>query len=126
MKKNIKYIFLFMTASMFILASANSQEEMNQIDNSVFEQPERVSVLFKHDEHNEKADIENCNECHHLYEDGKKIEDESSEDQYCSDCHEMEASGRKPALMQAFHMNCKGCHLDQKAGPITCGECHNK
>ena len=126
MKKSAIYVLASVIVSVFIFVSANSQEDMKWVDNSVFEQPERVPSAFKHDEHNEKAEIENCEECHHLYEDGKKIEDESSEDEYCSDCHELKASGRIPALRKAFHMNCKGCHLDQKEGPVTCGECHKK
>ena len=126
MKKSVVYVLAFVIVSVFVLVSANSQEDMERIDNSVFKNPKRVSALFRHDEHNEKADIEDCSECHHIYEDGKKIEDESSEDQYCSDCHELRASGSVPALMKAFHMNCKGCHLDQKEGPVTCGECHKE
>jgi len=124
MKKSAIYMLIFVIISVFVLVSANSQEDMERISNSYFENPERVSALFRHDEHNDKAGVEDCDECHHLYEDGKKIEDESSEDQYCFDCHELKASGRTPALMKAFHMNCKGCHLDRKQGPITCGECH--
>jgi hypothetical protein len=126
MKKSVVYVVAFVIVFVFILASANSQEDMERVDNSVFEHTERVSALFRHDEHNEKADIEDCSECHHVYEDGKKVEDESSEDQYCSDCHKLKASGSIPALMKAFHMNCKGCHLEQKQGPVTCGECHKK
>ncbi len=126
MKNNLLIVLTVMLVSVFILVSANSQEDMERVDNRVFKNPKRISALFRHDEHNEKAGLEHCKECHHLYENGKKIEDESSEDQYCSDCHELKASGRTPALMKAFHMNCKGCHLDQKQGPITCGECHKK
>ncbi len=124
MKESAIYMLIFVIVSMFILVSASSQEDMERVPNSYFENPERISAFFRHDEHNDKASIEDCDECHHLYEAGKKIEDESSEDQYCSDCHELKASGRTPALMKAFHMNCKGCHLDRKEGPVTCGECH--
>ena len=126
MKKSVLCGLVLVIVFMFVYISANSQEDMERVDNSVFKNPERVSALFSHDEHNENADIEDCSECHHLYEDGKKIEDESSEDQYCSDCHGLKASGSKPALMKAFHMNCKGCHIEQKQGPVTCGECHKE
>ena len=102
-----------------------AQEDMTEIDNSVFNNPVRPPSLFQHEEHNEKAMLEDCSECHHVYEDGVRLEFESSEDQYCSDCHGVkEASDGKLPLMKAFHTNCKGCHLDQKAGPIMCGECH--
>lgn len=126
MKKSMLYLFAAAMISAFLLASAYSQEDMTVVDNSVFDNPQRTSSLFKHDEHNEVAGIEDCNECHHIYEDGKKLEDESSEDQGCSECHGMEASDNKPPLMKAFHTNCKGCHQKLDKGPIMCGECHVK
>ncbi len=125
MKKSGICIFIVLMISTFVLVSAYSQEDMVVVDNSVFDNPQRVSSLFKHDEHNEVAGIEACNECHHIYEDGKKME-ESSEDQSCSDCHEREPSGNTPALTKAFHGNCKGCHVELAKGPIMCGECHVK
>ena len=70
--------------------------------------------------------IEACDECHHVYENGTKLADESSEDQMCSDCHELESEDDKPSLLKAFHLNCKGCHKENKNGPIMCGECHVK
>jgi len=126
MKKSAVFILTLISISVFIFVSAYSQDEMEFVDNSVFENPERVSSVFLHDEHNEKAELEECNECHHIYEDEKLVEDESSEDERCSECHEMEASGNMPALMKAYHTNCKGCHLEKKKGPIMCGECHIK
>jgi len=126
MKKAAVFIFTIVVVSAFLFVSAYSQEEMTFVDNSVFTKPQRTPSIFRHDEHNEKAGIEECNECHHVYEDGKMLEDESSEDQRCSDCHEFKSSGSTPALMKAYHVNCKGCHLKQKKGPTMCGECHLK
>jgi len=126
MKKAAVFIFAIVVVSAFLFVSAYSQEEMTSVDSSVFAKPERTPSVFRHDEHNEKAGIEECNKCHHVYEDGKLLEDESSEDQLCSDCHELKSSGSTPALMKAFHMNCKGCHLKEKKGPVMCGECHLK
>ncbi|MBW2408172.1 MAG: cytochrome c3 family protein, partial [Deltaproteobacteria bacterium] len=101
-----------------------SQEDMEIIDAVGFALKHRPPVVFQHDEHNELAQIEDCSECHHVYEDGKKLEDESSEDQSCSECHAENASGRQPGLRKAFHLNCKGCHLENNKGPIMCGQCH--
>ena len=110
-----------------VMISVHAQEGMMEIDNTVFKNPVRPASKFQHDEHNEKATIDECNECHHVYENGKRLEYESSEDQYCSDCHGLkETSDGKLPLMKAFHSNCKGCHLGKKAGPIMCGECHVK
>jgi len=103
-----------------------SQEDMEVIDDGGFAVKQRPPVVFAHDEHNELAGIEQCNECHHVYEDGKKLEDESSEDLSCSECHEEKASGRMPGLRKAFHMNCKGCHSKHQKGPLMCGQCHIK
>jgi hypothetical protein len=97
---------------------------MKNVSSDAFNHPQRPAAVFPHDAHNEKAAIENCNRCHHVYEDGKLVEDESSEDRSCSDCHGLEDAGRQPGLMKAFHLNCKGCHLEQKKGPVMCGECH--
>lgn len=109
---------------MLTFTSAYSQEDMQIVDNGAFTKAERVASVFRHDEHNEIAQIEACNECHHVYEDGKKLADESSEDQMCSDCHELKGEDGKPSLIKAFHLNCKGCHKEKKNGPIMCGECH--
>lgn len=117
----ISVAFLFSFGCLF---TAFSQDEMLFVDNGDFEKPQRPVALFSHDEHNEMAEIEDCAECHHLYEDGQLVEDESSEDQYCADCHSLKPKGSVPSLLQAFHTNCKGCHLERSAGPIMCGECH--
>jgi hypothetical protein len=106
------------------MVNAWSQEDMKAVSPEAFSNPQRPAAVFLHDAHNEKARIENCNQCHHVYEDGKLVEDESSEDRRCSDCHGLEGEGRQPGLMKAFHLNCKGCHQDQKKGPVMCGECH--
>ena len=66
-------------ASLWLWAPGFSQEDMVTVDTNPFERPQRAPALFTHDAHNEKAGIDNCNECHHVYRDGKKVEDESSE-----------------------------------------------
>ena len=126
MRKRGVVLLTGLLLTVFFLVAAYSQEEMVMVDSSVFPNPERVPSVFNHEEHNEAAEIDDCSECHHVYEDGVKLEDESSEDMLCSDCHEIEATGNQPSLMQAFHHNCKGCHLSEKKGPIMCGECHRK
>jgi hypothetical protein len=27
--------------------------------------------------------------------------------------------------MRAYHRQCMGCHMEQKKGPVSCGDCHN-
>jgi hypothetical protein len=104
--------------------NARSQEDMKVVSSDAFTRPQRPEAVFVHDAHNEKAGIDACNQCHHVYTDGKLVEDESSEDRRCSDCHGLEDAGRQPGLMKAFHLNCKGCHQGERKGPVMCGECH--
>ena len=126
MNKRVVILLGTLLLTAFLLVAAHSQDDMTAVDNTVFPRPERTPAVFEHDDHNDIAGIEACHECHHLYEDGILLEDESSEDQMCSECHDLEASGQMPGLMKAFHLNCKGCHLERKEGPVMCGECHRK
>ncbi len=47
----------------------------------------RTASGFNNEEHNEAAEIGKYNECHHVYDDAVKLEDESWEDMLCSKCH---------------------------------------
>ena len=124
MKKYLMLALILLSLLAFLMLPAASQEEMEVLEDQGFSKRQRPPAVFKHDKHNEKAEIEECNECHHIYENGEKLEDESSEDQPCSDCHSEKDSGDQPRLVRAFHLNCKGCHQSLKKGPIMCGECH--
>lgn len=125
MKKSALVMLGGLVLSALLIAAAFCQEEMQIVDNQAFPSPQRPSSLFRHDEHNETAAIEECNVCHHVYdEQGKLVADESSEGQACSECHAIEDKSKQPGLRKAFHRNCKGCHLEQEKGPILCGECH--
>ena len=126
MKKRIAFILIAPVLVGIFFLPVFSQEDMEVIDNSGFTIKQRPAVGFRHDEHNDLAGIEECNECHHVYEDGKKLEDESSEDLTCSECHEENNSEQQPGLRRAFHLNCKGCHLEKKKGPVMCGQCHER
>ena len=124
MMKNVIFLLIAGLLVGTQLKPAFSQEDLAFVDNDGFIKKRRPPVVFRHDEHNQAAQIEECNECHHIYEGGQKLEDESSEDQSCSDCHAEEGDGDKPDLRKAFHSNCKGCHQEAKKGPIMCGNCH--
>ena len=124
MKQRAVVILAVVVFATFFLVTAWSQEDMKVVPPGAFPNPQRPAAVFLHDAHNEKAQIDNCNECHHVFQDGKLVEDESSEDRRCSDCHELEDAGRQPGLTKAFHLNCKGCHQAKKKGPAMCGECH--
>jgi len=124
MMRQLKFILMIPALVGILLIPAFSQEDMEVVDNEGFSKKQRPPAVFRHDEHNEKAEIEDCIECHHIYEKGEKLEDESSEDQSCADCHDEKDDSNKPGLRKAFHTNCKGCHLSKKQGPVMCGKCH--
>ncbi len=124
MKPRMGAVWTLVAFGTLCIVNAWSQEDLKAVSPDAFSAPQRPAAVFPHDAHNEKAKIENCNQCHHVYADGKLVEDESSEDRRCSDCHGLEDAGRQPGLMKAFHLNCKGCHQERKKGPVMCGECH--
>ncbi len=124
MTKRIAIIGAAVLVSVLMLVSAYCQDDMTVVANDGFINPQRPEALFVHEDHNAAAEVDDCSVCHHVYEDGVKLEGESSEDMRCADCHGLERDGDTPSLMQAFHLNCKGCHEERKAGPIMCGECH--
>ena len=126
MRKYSAVILIIALISFLMVLAAFSQEDMEVVDGDSFENQRRPPAVFRHDEHNETAEIEECNECHHVYENGERLADESSEDQRCAECHTEENSGNRPGLRKAFHFNCKGCHQNKKKGPVMCGECHVK
>jgi len=128
MKKRILTAAMCMTAIGIIFAgiTANSQEDMEYIQDSAFKRMMRPPASFRHDAHNEKAEIEECNTCHHVFEDGKRVEGESSEDSKCSSCHAPKDGSYPMSLVKTFHARCKGCHEEKKAGPVMCAECDVK
>ena len=119
-------IILSVLFVIFAIMPGYTQEDVTTASDSAFQETMRPSVSFLHDEHNEKAQIDECNRCHHVFEEGKKVEDESSEDMECSECHTLESGENPMPLVKLYHKNCKECHLESKAGPIMCGECHKK
>ncbi len=101
-----------------------SQEEVETVEDSAFTKIKRPPVPFMHDDHNERAGIEECGACHHVYDEhGLLNEDETSEDMECSECHHPEKKGSLE-LMKKYHLRCKKCHQQEKKGPVMCGECH--
>ncbi len=122
-----KYVLILTLIGIIALAglTAYAQEDIEFVEDSAFATTMRPLPAFMHDEHNEKAGIEDCIECHHVYDKaGNRLEDESSEDQECSECHGAEGDEYPMELVRRYHMNCRGCHQAEKAGPVSCGTCH--
>ncbi len=117
-------ILLSVLFAVFATITGYTQEDVKTVNDSAFKEKMRPPVRFEHDTHNENALIEDCSVCHHVYEDGKKVEGESSEDRKCSECHIKDNPTDTMPLVRVYHLRCKGCHIEKKAGPIMCGECH--
>ena len=124
MRRQHAAIFVLVISPFLLGLPVFAQEDMVVVAGDSFEDQRRPAAVFRHDDHNESAEIEECNECHHVYENGQKVADESSEDQRCAECHTEEAIDNQPGLRKAFHLNCKGCHQSKNKGPVMCGECH--
>ena len=124
MTKRILAILSLLAAAVLFSLPALSQEDMTHVPTTAFAKTQRPAAVFKHDEHNEKAAIENCNACHHVWENGKLVEDQDSAGVPCADCHALEQDGDTPGLQDAYHQQCWGCHEQQGKGPVMCGECH--
>ena len=126
MKKRTLTASIAITLVVLFLAviTASSQEYVKGVQDSGFKKLMRPTVPFAHDEHNEKAQIEECSTCHHVYEDGKLLEGESSQDSECSECHQSAGDRYALSLVKAYHGRCKGCHDEKQAGPIMCADCH--
>ncbi len=112
--------------SVFLFVAAGfATDYIETVADSGFEKKTRPKVAFFHDDHNDKAGIDDCTVCHHIYENGEKTED-MSVGMECSECHLSATDAAVPDLIRVYHLQCGGCHMAQKAGPMTCGECHRK
>ena len=103
-----------------------AEQDLERLDPWAFESPRRPGAVFSHDDHIFLAD-DDCSVCHHVYENGERVPDESSEDLYCSDCHSLKPAPDNPMPLEAaYHNLCRDCHFDRGQGPVLCGECHVK
>lgn len=128
MKKRTLTALITLTAMVAVIAvfSAGSQEDVKFVKDSAFTSRMRPPVSFDHDLHNETAQIEDCGTCHHVYQDGKRVDGESSVGAPCSECHALQPGDSPMSLVRVYHLQCKGCHIEKKTGPVLCGECHRK
>src|SRR5512136_1583367 len=81
-----------------------------QPDKIVLEGKTRPAVTLLHNRHVEAG--LSCKDCHHIYENGNNILDESKLEEgnkeiRCSACHGPKS---KLTLEEAFHNQCIGCH----------------
>ena len=124
----MRFLFIIIMICFFSSAERSVAEDSQSsgiYSSKVYEKKTRPFSLYEHDIHNEKIGMDDCAFCHHLYEDGKLLAGESSEDQYCSDCHGIIPTEKNTvSLTKAFHLRCRSCHEEKWNGPVFCGECH--
>ena len=124
------WMIAFATLLMLSHSPVNAQPDKMILDLSAISgKTTRPPVSFPHNRHVEAG--LSCKDCHHIYENGKNVLDESKLEEgnkgiRCSACHGPKSQAN---LEQAFHNQCVGCHTKyekekKKTGPRYCGECH--
>jgi c(7)-type cytochrome triheme protein len=126
-------IYIGLITMTFILITGPSlmaQSDKMTLDSSKgLSGKKRPPVTFPHNLHTEKG--LSCKDCHHLYEKGENVLDESklvegNKEIQCSACHGPKS---RLNLEQAYHGQCIGCHKkpmkdQKKTPPRYCGGCH--
>ena len=109
-----------------ITSLLGAQPETMVLKSPAFQTRQRPPVPFPHGRHMEGG--LSCKDCHHRYEQGKNVLEESDLEPgkpgiRCQECH--------GSLRDVFHRQCFGCHQKmakegRKNLPRYCGECHVK
>ncbi|NDY72509.1 cytochrome c3 family protein [Desulfobacter hydrogenophilus] len=100
-------LFICGGISMVFSYPADAGEDIVRMDTSAFDRLRRPAAVFDHDSHNEAAQIDDCAVCHHAWENGKLVPDESREDTPCSESHGLIVGVQNPMpLANAFHAQC--------------------
>jgi len=103
-----------------------AQQDMKTLAPAALGKLTRPAAQFNHDQHNEKAKLDECVVCHHGGKDGKQDKSASTEGTPCADCHKVKAQGKATSLTRAYHKQCIDCHKAKGKGPLACGQCHKR
>ena len=128
-------VFLFAV----VYATQQAADTMT-MNSGVYEEHTKGLATFNHKKHNVDYKIA-CNDCHHVYKDGKNVWKEGDEVQKCEACHKEaslpkgEQCSKEEKIKRfhkdALHANCKGCHKkiedpEKKKTLTKCTACHPK
>jgi Ni/Co efflux regulator RcnB len=135
---------LMFSVALLGLSGAAEQKapEVIDIQAKLWSEHTKGPVNFDHKKHQEEYKIK-CDQCHHVYKDGKNTWKEGDKVQKCMECHneptikgekKLPEDKQKLNLKIAFHENCQGCHKEMKKKdkakyakiPTTCIKCHTK
>ena len=136
MKKGRDTLFLVVFAGFLFLAvgalTAADVPDDIKIENQGYSNDKKGPVGLTHQKHIDEYKV-SCNECHHVYKDGKNIWNEGDPVKKCMECHDPNTKqGNADRLMTAFHNNCKNCHKEaagqgkENAPHKKCNDCHEK
>lgn len=126
MELKISILFAVIIAVILWYSTLDDGRSITFLENAGFDYPQKAPSAFDHDFHDLDLEIE-CEECHHVYENGVLVKDKSSDDKRCIECHPLKANDEyKVPLIQAFHSHCQDCHRKEEKGPLMCGECHKR
>lgn len=137
MKKTLLFIliilgFVFMSNWVISVSAEEEQEIPDEIviENKGYKTDRKGPVVFYHGDHSDSFE---CQECHHMYKNGKNVWNEGDPVKKCSECHSpIKSEGKIKKLSIAYHKNCKGCHRElAKQGSTSapyrqCSDCHEK
>jgi hypothetical protein len=114
---------IFLTVG--ILTAADAPDTIT-IENK-YKSDKKGPVKFSHKKHAVDYKVK-CDECHHVYKDGKNAWKDGDPVQKCSACHDPEEKkGNAEKLQLAYHKNCQTCHKelkDKEAPWKKCNDCH--
>ena len=126
MELKISILFAIIIAAILGFRALDRSNTITFLNNADFENTQEPPSAFGHDFHDLDCKIE-CEECHHVYENGVLVKDKCSDNKRCIECHPLKANDKyKISLLQAFHSQCEDCHKKEKKGPLMCGECHKR
>lgn len=119
--------------SMLLSGIPSAQEDTYVLaHHDVFVKRQKPAVHFPHALHEDALSAEGCGACHHIFDERtRQLVYSEGDEQECNSCHGLKKVATIPALREAYHKSCTGCHrlkkhTNEKSGPTTCGECHQK
>lgn len=133
-KRTFRLLLVGFTGLIFLTAGASMAVEVPddvKIENKGYKKDRKGPVNLSHKAHTEDYAAA-CTDCHHDYQDGKNVWQESDPVKKCAECHDPQEKQEKAyKLRNAYHRNCKICHRDKvKAGESEdapyrkCTACH--
>lgn len=115
----IGVLFFLMAGTLTATSKRKDAPDVIELDDKGFKKDRYGPVKFNHAKHqdeykNPEGKPIPCQECHHVYENGKNVWKDDDKVQKCVECHDPEKTNAKnknqKKLQLAFHSDCKDCH----------------